>query len=203
MSGLPKAKAAPAPKFYPHGEHDVEHILQQIEAKRLDLTDSYADWVKIGFAIAAKYHEPGADLFHRVSALSPKYNPEACDRKYKQLCNSKHNQVTFASFMWLAKKEQQTEELVEAIYRAAKDAAVGMKIPAVPAPKPDKRKGKREVAVVQLSDWQLDPWLCNVIKYVQRHHRKNGKEDLEKALHYLEFALQNYDKIKQTYYDKP
>ena len=55
----------------------------------------------------------------------------------------------------LAKKEQQTEELVEAVYRAAKDAAVGMKIPAVPAPKPDKRKGKREVAVVQLSDWQL------------------------------------------------
>ena len=55
----------------------------------------------------------------------------------------------------LAKKDQQTEELVEAVYRAAKDAAVGMKIPAVPAPKPDKRKGKREVAVVQLSDWQL------------------------------------------------
>jgi hypothetical protein len=100
---LPKAKAAPIPKFYPHGEHDVEHILQQIEAKRIDLTDSYADWVKIGFAIASKYQEPGADLFHRVSAMSPKYNLEACDRKYKQLCQSKQNQVTFASFMWLAK----------------------------------------------------------------------------------------------------
>jgi len=102
-SYLPKVKAAPVPKFYPHGEHDVEHILQQLEAKRIDLTDSYADWVKIGFAIAAKYHEPGADLFHRVSAISPKYNPEACDRKYKQLCQSKQNQVSFASFMWLAK----------------------------------------------------------------------------------------------------
>jgi len=100
---LPKAKAAPAPKFYPHGEHDVEHILQQIEGKRIDLTDSYADWVKIGFAIVSKYHEQGADLFHRVSAISPKYNPEACDRKYKQLCQSKKNEVTFASFMWLAK----------------------------------------------------------------------------------------------------
>ena len=51
-------------------------------------------------------------------------------------------------------------------------------------------------------DWKLDPWLCNVIKYVQRHHRKNGKEDLEKALHYLEFALQNYDKIKKVYYER-
>ena len=62
-----------------------------------------------------------------------------------------HNRV----LRTLAKKERQTEELVEAVYRAAKDAAVGMKIAPVPAPKPDKRKGKREVAVVQLSDWQL------------------------------------------------
>jgi hypothetical protein len=35
---------------------------------------------------------------------------------------------------------------------------------------------------------------------VQRHHKKNGKEDLQKALHYLEFAVANYDKIKEAYY---
>jgi hypothetical protein len=47
--------------------------------------------------------------------------------------------------------------------------------------------------------WRLDPWLANVVKYVQRHHRKNGKQDLEKALHYLEYAIENYDKIKENY----
>ena len=46
----------------------------------------------------------------------------------------------------------------------------------------------------------MDPWLCNVIKYVQRHAKKNGIEDLEKAKHYLEFAIENYDKIKAVYY---
>lgn len=51
-------------------------------------------------------------------------------------------------------------------------------------------------------DWQLDPWLCNVIKYLQRHHRKNGKQDLEKALHYLEFAIKNYDEVVDKYYKK-
>ena len=50
-------------------------------------------------------------------------------------------------------------------------------------------------------DWELDPWLCNVIKYVQRHAKKNGLEDLEKAKHYLEFAIANYDKIKKVYYE--
>jgi len=55
----------------------------------------------------------------------------------------------------LSKREAATAELVAAVYQAAKDAALGMKIPAVPTPKPDKRKGKRELALVQLSDWQL------------------------------------------------
>ena len=29
-----------------------------------------------------------------------------------------------------------------------------------------------------ISAWSLDPWLANVVKYVQRHQRKNGREDL-------------------------
>lgn len=48
--------------------------------------------------------------------------------------------------------------------------------------------------------WGLDPWACNVLKYVQRHRKKNGKEDLEKALHYLEFMISNYDSIGAKYY---
>jgi hypothetical protein len=48
--------------------------------------------------------------------------------------------------------------------------------------------------------WGLDPWACNVIKYVQRHRKKKGKQDLEKALHYLEFMIEHYDKIGETYY---
>jgi len=48
--------------------------------------------------------------------------------------------------------------------------------------------------------WGLDPWSCNVIKYVQRHRKKNGKEDLEKAKHYLEFMIENYDAVGDKYY---
>lgn len=40
------------------------------------------------------------------------------------------------------------------------------------------------------------PWLeANAIKYVSRHKFKNGKEDILKAIHYLELVLeQNYSK---------
>jgi hypothetical protein len=48
--------------------------------------------------------------------------------------------------------------------------------------------------------WGLDPWACNVIKYVQRHRKKGGRQDLEKALHYLEFLLENYDAVGGKYY---
>ena len=49
-------------------------------------------------------------------------------------------------------------------------------------------------------DWGLDPWACNVIKYIQQHRKKAGKQDLEKAKHYLEFMLENYDAIGNKYY---
>ena len=29
----------------------------------------------------------------------------------------------------------------------------------------------------------------NAIKYIVRHHRKNGKQDLEKAIHYLQMII--------------
>ena len=33
----------------------------------------------------------------------------------------------------------------------------------------------------------------NVIKYVVRHSKKNGKEDLLKARHYLDMIIQDYN----------
>ena len=34
---------------------------------------------------------------------------------------------------------------------------------------------------------------ANVIKYVVRHREKNGKQDIEKAIHYLQMLLEDYD----------
>jgi hypothetical protein len=34
---------------------------------------------------------------------------------------------------------------------------------------------------------------ANAIKYICRHKNKNGKQDIEKAIHYLEMILEDYD----------
>jgi len=40
----------------------------------------------------------------------------------------------------------------------------------------------------------LDPYEANAVKYLLRHRKKNGKEDLEKAIHYIQVIMEkNYD----------
>lgn len=55
----------------------------------------------------------------------------------------------------LAKAKQRTDELVEAVVNAAKDATLTFgAIPAVPTPNKDKRLKNEEVALWHLTDWQ-------------------------------------------------
>jgi hypothetical protein len=55
----------------------------------------------------------------------------------------------------LAEAKVRTEELVAAVYRAAREAADALIIPPVRAPKHDGRQKTGEVAVAVLSDWQM------------------------------------------------
>lgn len=48
--------------------------------------------------------------------------------------------------------------------------------------------------------YQLDPWSANVVKYILRFPKKAGKQDLEKAKHYIEYLLVNYDRVYSVYY---
>ena len=45
--------------------------------------------------------------------------------------------------------------------------------------------------------WGLGFHRGNIIKYVLRSPGKNGKEDLEKAKHYLDYLIANYDDLKK------
>ena len=55
----------------------------------------------------------------------------------------------------LAKRQADRGDLVDAVYRASRDALAGITIAPVPPPLPDKRRRGRETAVLHLSDWQI------------------------------------------------
>jgi hypothetical protein len=54
-----------------------------------------------------------------------------------------------------AKAKRKTEDLIRAVYQAAKDAAISTPRTRVVAPPKDKRKGRPEVALIHTTDWQL------------------------------------------------
>jgi hypothetical protein len=54
-----------------------------------------------------------------------------------------------------ARAIRKTEELVQAVYMAARDASIATQKVKVVAPPKDKRKGKEEVALIHTTDWQL------------------------------------------------
>lgn len=60
----------------------VEVILKQIEANRIDITGTYADWFAIGCAFANEFGESGRDYFHRVSQYYSKYSISATDKQF-------------------------------------------------------------------------------------------------------------------------
>lgn len=55
----------------------------------------------------------------------------------------------------LQQEKVRTDELVKAIYQAARDAASGLKIDPVKPPRSDSRRKLPEVAIALLADWQL------------------------------------------------
>ena len=51
------------------------------------------------------------------------------------------------------------------------------------------------------SAYNLDPWSANVVKYILRFPHKAGVQDLEKAKHYIEYLIANYETVYHGYYD--
>ena len=88
--GKQKRNSCYTPNAHPDGfdagsrDRDVESLIIQIEAYRIDLTCNYQDWVTIGFALADEYGMEGGNRFHRISRFYPKYDPAECEAQYRK-----------------------------------------------------------------------------------------------------------------------
>ena len=82
------------------GREDFLRVLERIQNSGVDLTEDYADWIKIGMALKAEFGDAGLDYFHIVSQNHPNYCPRETERKYKSF---KPNKVSIATFYHYAK----------------------------------------------------------------------------------------------------
>lgn len=66
----------------------VDKLVRCLERDHVNIADDYDTWYKIGFCFASMGDGASRVFFHRVSALSAKYNAAQCDKKYDELLRS-------------------------------------------------------------------------------------------------------------------
>lgn len=82
---------------------DVEIITRRIEDAGIDITDTYASWRDLGFALSEQFGEGGRSLFHRLSRFHPEYNPAEADKQYDHCLHAGGSGITIKTLFQLAK----------------------------------------------------------------------------------------------------
>lgn len=83
---------------------DFDHIVSELNTRRIDITAGYQNWLKTAFAFCDKLGEAGRSYFHTVSHHSAQYQAERCDKQYTACLKSGKSGITIASFYYLAKQ---------------------------------------------------------------------------------------------------
>lgn len=83
---------------------DIEIIIQRIEGTGVDITDTYENWLNLGFALSEHFGEAGRGLYHRLSRFHPEYDPVQTDKQYDHCLHAGGTGVTIKTLFQLAKE---------------------------------------------------------------------------------------------------
>ncbi|MCE5345397.1 MAG: PriCT-2 domain-containing protein [Bacteroidales bacterium] len=88
----------PKPQSFYHKDKDngLYDLIDEIEAKELDITGDYSQSSTIAKALGNAFGELGRSYFHRISQYSPKYNQFECDCQFDK-CLKMHNKYNLAT----------------------------------------------------------------------------------------------------------
>jgi hypothetical protein len=80
----------------------VEQIIRYIELNKVDITQGYKQWLKIGFALSSAFGGGGRELFHRLSSIHPTYVFADCDKQFTYCLDSTGEGITLSTFYYYA-----------------------------------------------------------------------------------------------------
>ncbi|MFM7015957.1 MAG: BT4734/BF3469 family protein [Bacteroidota bacterium] len=81
----------------------IKELLEVIEKNNFDITQTYSDWVKIGFALCTTFEEDGRNYFHRISKYYPKYTVEETEKTYTSLLKRNNGSTKFGTLVYIAR----------------------------------------------------------------------------------------------------
>lgn len=81
----------------------VKHLCLKICAQKVDITENYFDWFRIGCVIANTFGIDGLNLYHKVSQFYPNYSPASCENQF-YACLKKKYDYSLGSLIHVARK---------------------------------------------------------------------------------------------------
>ena len=79
-------------------------VISELLERRCNVAESYNDWWRIGCALAWELGPEGRDAYHQLSAMSQKYDPRECDRKWAECLRVSDGRTTRATIFWMAEQ---------------------------------------------------------------------------------------------------
>ena len=99
-----KPKNEPKKTGFVDTDRDIQYIIDQINARAIDITGGYQEWYKIGWSLISKYGEAARDIFQQVSQYADSYDPDECDKKFKYLTDTRPHTITISTFFYHCKQ---------------------------------------------------------------------------------------------------
>jgi len=88
----------------PETRESVKNAISIIKRNRIDITNGYGNWFKIGSALAYEFGEEGREWFHTVSAMYKSYNKCECDFQYDKCLRYKKGNVKIGTFFYYCRQ---------------------------------------------------------------------------------------------------
>lgn len=83
---------------------EIERLTLAVEARKVDITGDYHQWLEIGFALKEALGEAGRDYFLRLSRFYPNYSEEEADKQYDKCMRSKGDGIKPRTLFYFAKQ---------------------------------------------------------------------------------------------------
>jgi len=85
-------------------EKVIDHIAAEILKNKTDITDTYDNWIKVGFSIVNTLGENGRAYFHKISSNHADYKYEETNKLYSNLLDRNNGGVSVGTLIYLAKE---------------------------------------------------------------------------------------------------
>ena len=80
----------------------AQAVADELIARGANIAESYADYLRLGFALAQGLGPDGRELYHRLCAQSSKYREQDCEKKWQECLKTSNGRITLATFYQMA-----------------------------------------------------------------------------------------------------